>query len=216
MDAQAPVKGGPFARGGKSRPHVAAVDHDCHPTAPRPPGGILLPAWEALLGYGGTSQVTRDGLVERCAPGWETVRARFAPLTPLVLHGEKGPENPSRCTPCMQRLGECGQQYQVTGRLASSPPYQSKDTPSERCWGILENHGHGARLDAIDVVLQLTATMTWKGKPPSVDLVTTSYQTGVTFTKEAMKAVEAQLTRLPGLEKGGVDIVPSPALLWAP
>jgi len=56
--------------------------------------------------------------------------------------------------------------------------------------------------------------MTWKGMHPIVALVTTTYQTGVTLTKEAMEAVEAQVTRLPGLEKWFVDIVPSSPLIW--
>jgi hypothetical protein len=43
--------------------------------------------------------------------------------------------------------------------------------------------------------------------------VTTTYQTGVKLTKEAMEVVEAQLQRLPSLEKWFVDIRASlPAL----
>jgi hypothetical protein len=38
--------------------------------------------------------------------------------------------------------------------------------------------------------------MTWKGLHPVVALVPTTYQTGVTRTKEAMDRVEAQLKRL--------------------
>jgi hypothetical protein len=34
--------------------------------------------------------------------------------------------------------------------------------------------------------------MTWKGKHPAVELMTTIYQTGVKLTKEAMKVVETQ------------------------
>ena len=41
--------------------------------------------------------------------------------------------------------------------------------------------------------------MTWNGKHPVVDLVTTTYQTGVTLTQEAMETVETQLKRLPDL-----------------
>jgi transposase len=216
MDAKATVTVGPCARGGKSRAHVAAVDHDFHPTAPLTPVGIFLPAWDELLGYGVTSTVTSDCLVDRFAQWWETVRERFAPITTLVLNVDNGPENHSRRTQCMQRLVDFVQQYQVTVRLAYYPPYHSKYNPIERCWGSLENHWNGALLDAIDAVRQLAATMTWKGKHPIVDLVTTTYQTGVTLTKEAMEAVEAQITRLPGLEKWFVDIVPSPSLLWAP
>ena len=108
----------------------------------------------------------------------------------------------------MQRIVEFVQQYQVTVRLAYYPPYHSKYNPIERCWGILENHWNGTLLDSIDTVLQFARTMTWNGKHPVVELVTTTYQTGVKLTKEAMEAVEAQLTRLPDLGKWFVDIVP--------
>jgi hypothetical protein len=49
--------------------------------------------------------------------------------------------------------------------------------------------------------------MTWKGLHPVVELVTTTYQTGVTLTQEAMDRVEAQIERLPHLQKWFVDIV---------
>ncbi len=91
--------------------------------------------------------------------------------------------------------------------------YHSKYNPIERCWGILENHWNGALLDSIDAVLQYAATMTWKGTHPVVTLVTTTYQTGVTLTKDAMEAVETQLTQLPRLQKWFVDVVYSPALI---
>jgi len=116
----------------------------------------------------------------------------------------------------MQRMVEFVQQYQVTLRLAYYPPYHSKYNPIERCWGILENHWNGSLLDSIDTVLQLTATMPWKGAHPIVALVTATYQTGVTLTKEAMEAVEAKIERLPHLGKWFVDIVPAPLPLWDP
>jgi len=50
--------------------------------------------------------------------------------------------------------------------------------------------------------------MTWNGKHPIVALVTTTYQTGVRLTQEAMEVVEAQIERLPALGKWFVDIVP--------
>ncbi len=53
--------------------------------------------------------------------------------------------------------------------------------------------------------------MTWKGAHPVVALITTSYKTGVKLTKAAMQTVEAQLTRLSGLEKWFVDIRPMAA-----
>lgn len=146
---------------------------------------------------GVTAQVTRDGLVDRLAPWWEAVRARCAPLPPLVIHGENGPEHQSRRTQWMQRLVECVQPDHVLVRRASSPPSPSTDNPLARCWGLVEHPGHGSRLDAMATVLQWAATMPWQGTPPLVALVTTTEQTGVTWTKEAMEAVEAHIKRWP-------------------
>ena len=101
------------------------------------------------------------------------------------------------------------QTYGVTVRLAYYPPYHSKYTPIERCWGILEQHWNGVLLDTVDTLLQFAATMTWKGRRPMVDLVTTVYKTGVKLSKEAMAARETQVARLPQLEKWFVDIVPT-------
>jgi len=216
MDAKATVQVGPFARGGKSRALVAAVDHDFQPAARLTPVGIFLPAFDELFVYGVTSKVTSDCLADRLVQWWESVRPRFSPMTTLVLNVDNGPENHSRRTQFMQRMVEFVQQYQVTVRLAYYPPYHSKYNPIERCWGILENHWNGALLDSIDAVLQFAATMTWKGVHPIVALVTTTYQTGVTLTKEAMEAVEAKIERLPHLGKWFVDIVPPPLPLWDP
>jgi len=60
----------------------------------------------------------------------------------------------------------------------------------------------------MDTVLQGARTRTWNGKPPIVALVTTTYQTGVQWTQEALEAVEAQIERLPALGKWFVDMVP--------
>ena len=193
---------------------VAAVDHDCAPDATLTPVGFFLPASDALFLYGVTSKVTSDCLVDRLAPWWETVRERSAHMTTLVLNLDKGPEHHRRRTQCMQRLVECVQQYHVNVRLADSPPYHSTYNPIERCWGILEHHWNGALLDSIDAALQFASTMTWKGTHPVVERVTTTYQTGVKLTKEAMDIVEAQLERLPDLGKWFVDIVCPPSVAW--
>ena len=60
-------------------------------------------------------------------------------------------------------------------------------------------------------MLRFAGTMRWKGKPPVVQAVTTTYQTGVALTKEAMAEVETHLARVAGLEKWFIDIVPPPA-----
>lgn len=208
LDAKATLKVGPFARGGKSRVPTQACDHDFQPDATVTPVGIFLPAVDELYLYGVTSKVTSDCLVDCLVGWWVAVRSRFAHITTLVINLDNGPENHSRRTQFMQRLVEFAHHYGLIVRLAYYPPYHSKYNPIERCWGILENHWNGALLDTIDAVIQFAATMTWKGQSPVVELVTTTYQTGVKLTKEAMQMLETQLQRLPGLDKWFVDIVP--------
>jgi len=209
-DATARVTVGPCARGGQSRRQVEAADHAFPPEATVTPVGIWLPTSQALLVYGITAQVTSDGRVDRLGQWWETVRERFADMPPLVIHLDKGPEIQSRRPQFMQRLVEFVHRYHRRVRLASSPPYQRKYHPSERCWGILENHGHGALLDSLEAGLAFTRTRTGNGVHPVVALVTTTYQTGVKLTKEAMDRVEAPLQRLPHVEQWCVDIDPPP------
>jgi hypothetical protein len=144
-----------------------------------------------------------------------TGQTPYAHITTLVINLDNGPENHSRRTQFMQRLVDFVQQYRVNVRLAYYPPYHSKYNPIERCWGILENHWNGALLDSIEAVLQFARIMTWKGAHPVVELVTTTYRTGVKLTAEAMDLVEAQIKRLPLLGKWFVDIVPAPPSLWA-
>ena len=208
MDAKATVKIGPFARGGKSRAQTKACDHDFKPEATLTPVGIFLPASDELFVYAVTSKVTSDCLVDRLVQWWEAVRARFAHITTLVINLDNGPENHSRRTQFMQRIVEFVQQYGISVRLVYYPPYHSKYNPIERCWGILENHWNGAILDTVAAVLNFTASMTWNGLHPVVDLVTTLYHTGVRLSQEAMAAIEAQIVRLPGLDKWFVDITP--------
>ena len=143
----------------------------------------------------------------------ERVRERYAHISMLVLNLDNGPENHSHRTQFMARLVAFVAQFGVSVRLAYYPPYHSKYNAVERCWGILELHWNGALLDALHAVVAYSASMTWKGRQPLVDVVTTVYQTGVTLTKEAMVAVEAQIDRLPGLDKWFVDILYQPSLL---
>ena len=212
MDAKAIVKIGPFARGGKSRVPTKAADHDFHPEVSVTPVGIFLPAFDEFFWYGVTSKVTSDCLVDRLIDWWETVKERFSQIKTIVINGDNGPESHSRRTQFMQRLLEFAENYQVNIFLAYYPPYHSKYNPVERCWGILEQHWNGSLLDSVDTVIQFARTMTWKGKHPVVELVTTPYQNGVKLTKEAMSLLETHFQRLPFLEKWFVDIkCPLPA-----
>ncbi len=112
----------------------------------------------------------------------------------------------------MWRIVDFVQQYGLGVRLAYYPPYHSKYNPIERCWGILEMHWNGAVLDSIDTVIRFAETMTWNGKHPTVDVISTRYATGIKLTKEAMQTVETHMQRLPGLDKWFVDILPGTPL----
>ena len=208
VDTKATVKVGPFSRGGTSRIAVQAADHDFQPEATVTPVGLFLPQYDDLYLYGVTSRVTSDCLVDRLAAWWATVQERFAHITTLVLTLDNGPEHHSRRTQFMGRLVGFVAATGLTVRLAYYPPYHSKYNPIERCWGILEHHWNGALLDSVEAVLGFAGTMRWKGKTPVVQVVTTTYQTGVALTKDAMAEVEKQLARLVGLEKWFIDIVP--------
>ena len=113
----------------------------------------------------------------------------------------------------MGRLVDFVARQGVSVRLAYYPPYHPKYNPVERCWGILETHWNGGLLDSLDAVLGYTASMTWKGVHPAVELVTTTYRTGVSLAKDAMACVEAQLDRLPALAMWFVDILYQPLSL---
>jgi transposase len=197
IDAKATVKVGPFARGGKSRLPIQAADHDFEPLAKVTPVGILVPVYDELFLYGLTSKVTSDCLIDRLSEWCEMVRWRFAHITTLVINLDNGPENHSRRTQFLHRMVDFAQHYRLHVRLAYYPPYHSKYNSIERCWGILENHWNGSLLDTLDTVLQFARTMTWKGKHPIVSLVTTTYASGVRVAKDAMAALEAQITVYP-------------------
>lgn len=209
IDAKATVKIGPFSRGGKSRIPTSAADHDFEATASVTPVGIFVPQHDELFVYGVTSKVTSDCLVDRLVEWWENVRARFRQITTLVINVDNGPENHSRRTQFMQRIVAFANRFKLHVSLAYYPPYHSKYNPIERCWGILEQHWNGAILDSIDTALAFAQTMTWKGMHPVVELVTTTYYSGVKLSKEAMAQLEMQLQRQPVLGKWFVDIFPT-------
>lgn len=209
MDAKATVKVGPFSRGGKSRAEVKAADHDFEAKASVTPVGIFLPATDELFLYGVTSKVTSDCLVDRLEEWGGRVRERFASITTLVLNLDNGPESHSRRTQFLFRLVQFAHSTGLRVRLAYYAPYHSKYNAIERCWGILEMHWNGSLLESVDTVMEFASTMTWKGVHPLVELVTTTYKTGVKLTKEAMARLERQVARLPQLEKWFVDIVPA-------
>jgi len=116
------VKIGPFSRSGRCRVAVAAADHDFQPAGTVTPVGLLLPALDELFLDGVTSRVTSDCLVDRLAPWWATVRARFAHVTTLVRNLDNGPENHSHRTQFVARLVPFAADAGLTIRLPLTRP----------------------------------------------------------------------------------------------
>jgi transposase len=206
IDAKATVNIGPFSRRGRSRTKTEAADHDFKPEATLTPFGIFLPEHDDLWIYMGRSKVTSDFIVDRLEQWWQEVRLRFLRVKTLVINLDNGPENHSRRSQFLKRIVEFARKYRLVVQLAYYPPYPSKYNPIERCWGILEMHWNGSLLDSTEAVLGFARSMTWKGKHPVVSAVETAYATGVKLTPEEMVALEAEVIRLPSLEKWFVKI----------
>jgi hypothetical protein len=210
-DSKARVKVGEFARGGRSRAHLAALDHDYTPDTILTPTGILLPEYDELYIALVESHVTSDCLVDILDSWWDKNKARFPQVHTLLLDLDNGPENNSRRTQYIKRMVQFVDEHQVCVRLAYYPPYHSKYNPIERCWGALEEYWNGCLLNTVRAVQEFAGAMTWKNRHPTVELVTKAYETGVTIGKQAMNALEQRLERLSGLEKYFVDIAPAAA-----
>lgn len=209
MDCKATVKIGEFSRGGKNRVAVSALDHDFNGTAQSvTPVGLYLPRYNDFYMYLATSTVTSDCLVDVLESWWQAQAARFSQVRTLVINLDNGPENHSKRTQFMARMVEFAKITGLSVKLAYYPPYHSKYNPVERLWGALEQYWNGDLLDSLETVYRFARNMSWKGQHPTVEILTKTYKTGVTLTKEAMLLVEAQLQRLPGLSKWFVTIVP--------
>jgi hypothetical protein len=210
LDAKAVVKIGEFSRDGYNRVAVAAADHDFKPDATVTPFGFLLPRYGDLFLYLGTSKITSDFIVDSLEDLWQTtLQPRFPLVTTLVLNQDNGPESHSRRTQFLNRIVSFVAKHQVTVRLAYYPPYHSKYNPIEHCWGALEQHWNGTLLDELDPVMKFAESMTWRGRHPVVQLVTTLYEIGVRLTQAAMADLETQIKRLPALKKWFVEISPA-------
>lgn len=206
IDAKATVHIGPFSRRGKGRTKTKAADHDFKPEATLTPFGIFVPETDDLWLYMACSKITSDFIVDRLEQWWQEVRLLYLTVRTLVINLDNGPENHSRRTQFLKRIVEFARKYGIRVHLAYYPPYHSKYNPIERCWGILENHWNGSLLDSIGAVVGFAESMTWKSKHPVVHVVETTYAKGVRLKPEEMKALEAEVVRLPTLEKGFVEI----------
>jgi hypothetical protein len=106
---------------------IKAADHDFSGknALTVTPVGIFLPNSDARFLDGITSKVTSDCLGDRLVHWGETVKDRFSHRKMLVIHLDNGPENKSRRTQCMKRMGDFAQEYHLHLRFAYDPPSHS-------------------------------------------------------------------------------------------
>ena len=120
----------------------------------------------------------------------------------LAINQDNGPENNSRRTQFETHSCFCPAvaNHRSPGLLpALSQQVQSRRTLLGRPGELLG----GEILDEVETALHFVETMTWKGNHPHVELVPDTYRKGIRLARKEMKPVEAQVQRLPGLEKWG-------------
>ena len=210
VDAKGTILLALLSRGGFSRIKVKALDHDFRPQSKVTPVGVFLPQHNELYIFLTTGPVTSDLLVDCIHDVWLMIEDHFPLVQTLVLNQDNGPDCHSRRTQFMYRITQLADQVQLTIQLAYYPPYHSKYNPIERVWGVLENYWHGSLLDTLETVIRFAQNMTYNGIHPVIEIVETTYHTGVKLTKEAMDALENRFERWPGLEKWFVLIRPLP------
>jgi len=208
VDAKATILLGLFSRGGYSRLTVKALDHDFGADKKVTPVGVFLPRYNELFLFLTTCPVTADLIVDCIHQTWLMMADRLPQVRTLLINLDNGPENHSRRTQFMKRLTDFVDHLGLTIDLAYYPPYHSKYNPIERVWGVLEKHWNGSLLDTLETVLNFARTMTYNGVHPVVEVVTTTYQTGVKLSQKAMASLEERFEPLPGLEKYFVRIAP--------
>jgi hypothetical protein len=210
IDAKGTILLALLSRGGFNRLEVKALDHDFRPDDKVTPVGVFLPQYNQLYIFLTTGPVTSDLLVDCIHDVWLLVADQFPLVNTLVLNQDNGPECHSRRTQFMYRLSQLADQFQLAIQLVYYPPYHSKYNPIERVWGVLENYWNGSLLDTLETVVRFAQNMTYNGIHPVVEIVETTYHTGVKLTQKAMAALEKRFERLPGLEKWFVLIRPLP------
>jgi hypothetical protein len=160
----------------------------------------------------GSSSKTSDFLVDTLTAWWQGLRVKAQrAIERGQLTRANGPESSGVRTQFLHRMVQLVDTIGQPLELLSYPPSHSKDNPIERCWGILELHGHGTQLRTVDTMLAWAHRMTWKGIKPVVELSRNLYAKGVTLSKPAMQAVEARLVRNPLLPKWDILLHPARA-----
>ena len=210
IDCKATVKIGDYSRGGQTRGNNKACDHDMGCKEKYVPCGILDEDTGQLNIIFGSSYKTSDFIVDSLYEWWNGLTCQEQMNTELIqIKADNGPESSGVRTQFLKRMVEFTDAIGKPLQLLYYPPYHSKYNPIERCWGILELHWNGAKLDSQEGMLSWAKSMTWKGLKPVVKLCQKVYQKGISLTKKAMKDIEERLQRNPLLPKWDILINPT-------
>jgi hypothetical protein len=210
IDCKATVNIGDYSRGGKTRGDNKAFDHDMGCDEKYIPCGIVDEDTGQLNITFGSSNKTSDFIVDSVQEWWKGLTDEEQKNIELIqLKADNGPESSGVRTQFLKRMVEFTDHVGKPIQLLYYPPYHSKYNPIERCWGILELHWNGAKLDSHESMLAWAKSMTWKGLHPVVRLSQKIYEKGISLTKKTMENVEKRLQRNPHLPKWDILICPS-------
>ena len=209
FDCKATVNIGDYSRGGKTRGDSLAADHDMGCKEKYTPFGIVDEDKGSLYLVFGSSYKTSDFIVDSLMGWWESIpEHERSAMTQIQIKLDNGPESSGVRTQFLKRLVDFVDHTCKIVQLLYYPPYHSKYNPIERCWGILEQHWNGAKLETVEIMLEWAKSTTWKGIQPLVNLSKTVYQKGISLSKVAMRTIEARLERNPILPKWDILIRP--------
>lgn len=139
---------------------------------------------------------------------WNKSKENHPTIKELMINLDNGPSVSSNRTQFIRRMVEFSNSTGLEIRLIYYPPYHSKYNPVERCWSSLERHWNGQILDSIDKAIKWASTMTWNGVRASVNLIETTYEKGISLSKDEMVKYLSQIKRSIGLPKWDVKISP--------
>lgn len=201
---------GEYSRGGKTRGDCRAADHDMGSTEKHVPFGIVDEQSGELYLTFGSSHKTSDFIVDSLTDWWNNLPVlEQAAISHIQIKVDNGPESSGVRTQFLKRIVAFTDLVGKAVHLLYYPPYHSKYNPIERCWGILEQHWNGAKLETTDIMLEWAKSMTWKGIKPVVNLSRKVYKKGISLSKKAMREIEARLERNPLLPKWDILIRPA-------
>ena len=210
IDCKATVNIGDYSRGGKTRGDCHAADHDMGCEEKYVPFGIVDEDGGELYLTFGSSFKTSDFIVDSLIGWWNNTPAyEQGAISHIQIKVDNGPESSGVRTQFLKRIVEFTDSIGKAIHLLYYPPYHSKYNPIERCWGILEQHWNGAKLETADTMLEWAKSMTWKGIRPVVNFSRTIYEKGKSLSKKAMQEIEARLERNPLLPKWDILIRPA-------